>query len=137
MLLIPTKPGGACLTLVTVSVTGPIGGHCSGDTPAENTVAVCDTISRMPKMSPVRINRDTIRLRPLLLKNERKCYPPKTEDRFCFSDLGSERTEPFPYKRGICDRTSKKDHHTKLCKRLCGRYAQNSAHLRAELIIQF
>lgn len=92
MLLILTQPSDARLTLVTVSVTGPIGGHCSGDTPAENAVAVYDTISRMPKMSPVRINRDTIRLRSLLLKNERKYYPPKTEDRFCFSDLGSERT---------------------------------------------
>ena len=137
MSLILTKPGGACLTLVTVSVTGPIGGHCSGDTPAENTVVVCDTISRMPKMSPVLINRDTIRLRPLLLKNERKCYPPKTEDRFCFSDLGSERTEPFPCKRGICDRTSKKTITQNCAIGYAGRYAQNSAHLRTELKIQF
>ena len=61
-------------------------------TPAENTVTVCDTISRMPKMSPVRINRDTIRLRSLLLKNERKYYLPKTKDRFRFSFWGSEKT---------------------------------------------
>ena len=61
-------------------------------TPAENTVTVCDTISRMPKMSPVRINRDTIRLRSLLLKNERKYYLPKTKDRFRFSLWGSEKT---------------------------------------------
>nr|DAF75489.1 MAG TPA: hypothetical protein [Caudoviricetes sp.] len=93
-------------------------GHCFGGwanwgslfwcPPAENTVAVCDTISRMPKMSPVRINRDTIRRRSLLLKNERKYYLPKMKDRFRFSFWGSEKTWLFPHLCGICGRTNKK-----------------------------
>lgn len=71
------------------------GGHCSGDTPAENTVAVCYTISRMPKMAPVRTNRGRNLVTTLLLKNERKYYLPKMENRFRFSFSGSERTWPF------------------------------------------
>ena len=71
------------------------GGPVRMDTPAENPVAVCYTISRMPKMAPVRTNRGRNLVTTLLLKNERKYYLPKMENRFCFSFSGSERTWPF------------------------------------------
>lgn len=51
------------------------GGPVRMDTPAENPVAVCYTISRMPKMAPVRTNRGRNLVTTLLLKNERKYYP--------------------------------------------------------------
>ena len=69
--------GGAPLALVTVLVTGPIGGHCSGDTPAENTVAVCYTISQMPKMAPVKTSRGRNLVTTLSLKKERYPYHTK------------------------------------------------------------
>lgn len=47
------------------------------DTPAENTVAVCDTISRMPKMAPVKTNRGRNLVMTLSLKNERYPYHTK------------------------------------------------------------
>nr|DAI87871.1 MAG TPA: hypothetical protein [Caudoviricetes sp.] len=71
----------------------------------------------------------------LLLKSERKHHLPFWEDRFYFSNSGSERTWPFPNLLGICDGTKKAI--TQNCAKGCaGRYAQNSAHLRTELKIQ-
>lgn len=62
-----------------------------------------------------------IRHRPYCSKMSESAYPPKMEDRFCFSDLGSER---IPI--------------TQNCAKGCAsRYAQNYAHLWSALKIQF
>lgn len=69
----PERP----ISATVVASQRPIGGHCSGDTPAENTVAVCYTVSRMPKMAPVKTNRGLNLVTTLLLKNERYPYHTK------------------------------------------------------------
>lgn len=77
------------------------------DTPAENTVVVCDTISRITKMLPVLLNCHFGSFVPC---SEQNVHP------LPVSDAG-----PFAH----------------FCAKGCaGRYAQNSAHLRSALKIQ-